>query len=145
MGFTPDQVAHERGRSRVLGRLELEGKVIGIIDEDSFAGRLEYLKEYNEKDAVGNIKLLIRKDDDGESIIRRAVQISPYLEHWLYVVAKRNHILPEKFELPSSPEELHGVPLKRDKNFRSFLVQLINKTKDHEIDTLNEWIREVIK
>ena len=144
MGFTPEQVVHEKGRSRVLGRVEQEQKAVGIIDEDPFAGQPEYLKEYDEKDAIGKIKLLIRKDDDGERVIRRAIQISPRLEDWLYAVAKRNKISPEKFNLPDDPGKLHNVPLRRDKNFRSFLIAL-NRVKDDEINTLKEWIGEAIR
>ena len=143
MGFIPEQVGHERGRSRVLGRVEEEQKAIGIIDEDPFAGQPEYLKEYDEKDAKDNIRLLIRNDDDGERVIRRIIQISPRLEDWLYGIAKRNHIPPEEFNLPNDPGELHNLPLKRDKNFMSFLITL-NKAKDDEISTLREWIREAI-
>lgn len=143
MGFTPDQVGHERGRSRVLGRVEQEQKAVGIIDEDPCAGQPEYLKEYDEKDARGDIKLLTRKDDDGEKVIRRIIQISPRLEDWLYVVAKRNHISPEQFNLPNDPGELHSLSLKRDKNFRSFLIAL-NRVKDDEVNTFKAWIRETI-
>ena len=144
MGFTPDEVGHERGRLRVLGRVEQEQKAVGIINEDPSAGQPEYLREYDEKDATGKLKLLIRKDDDGERVIRRAIQISPRLEDWLYVVARRNHISPEKFNLPNDPGELHGVPFRGDKNFRRFLIEL-NKAKDDEISTLKEWISEAFK
>lgn len=144
MGFTPYQLGHERGRSRVLGRVEQEQKAVGIIDEDPFAGQPEYLGEYDEKDSIGSIKLLIRKDDDGERVIRRAIQISPRLEDWLYAVAQKNKISPEKFNLPVDPAELHNLSLRRDKNFREFLIAL-NRAKDDEINTLKEWITEAIK
>jgi len=144
MGFIPEQVEHEHGRSRVLGRLEeleQKQKAVGIIDEDPDAGRpTEYLEKYEERIAIGKIKLLIRKDDDG----KKAIQISPYLEDWLYAVAKRNRIFPEKFNLPVDPAELHNLSLRRDRNFRRFLIEL-NKAKDGEIDTLKEWITEAFK
>jgi len=144
IGFPGHQVRHAYNKSGVLWRLEQDQKVIGIIDEDPFTGQSKYLKEYDERDAVGKIKLLIRRDDDGERIIRRAIQISPRLEEWLYELAKRNRISPETFNLPDNPEELHNVPLRRDKNFRRFLIEL-NRAKDDEIDTLKEWIMEAIK
>jgi hypothetical protein len=34
IGFGGDQVVHERGRSRVLAKVEQEKKAVGIIDED---------------------------------------------------------------------------------------------------------------
>jgi hypothetical protein len=144
IGFPGYQVRHAYNKSRVLWQVEQEQKAVGIIDEDAFAGRSKYLKEYDEKDAMGNIKLLIRKDDNGKRVIRRAIQISPRLEDWLYVVAKRHHISPERFNLPNNPEELHSLPLKRDKNIRRFLIEL-NKAKDDEISMLREWIRKAIK
>ena len=147
IGFPGYQVRHAFNKSGVLWRVEQEQKAVGIIDEDPFAGSSRYLKEYDEKDAVGDIKLLIRKDDDGERVIRRAIQISPRLEDWLNAVAKRNNISPENFNLPVNPGELHNVSLKRDKNFqnfRRFLIEL-NRAKDDEIDTLKEWIRDAIK
>jgi hypothetical protein len=144
IGFPGYQVRHAYNKPSVLWRLEQDLKAIGIIDEDPFAGRSKYLKEYYERDSIGNIKLLIRKDDDGERIIRRAIQISPRLEDWLYEVAKRNHISPEKFNLPDNPEELHSLSLRRDENFRRFLIEL-NRAKDDEVSTFREWIREAIK
>jgi hypothetical protein len=143
IGFPGYQVRHAYNKSKVLWQVEQKQKAIGIIDEDPFAGQSKYLREYDEKDAVGKIRLLIRKDDDGEMIIRRAIQISPRLEDWLYVLAKRNHISPEKFNIPSDPDELHNFPLKRDKNFREFLIEL-NRSKDDEISMLKEWINEAI-
>ena len=144
IGFPGYQVRHAYNKSGVLRQVERAQKAIGIIDEDPYAGRPRYLKEYDEKDAIGKIRLLIRKDDDGERVIRRAIQISPRLEDWLYAVAKRNKISPEEFNLPDDPGRLHNVPLRRDKNFRQFLIEL-NKAKDDEISMLKEWIREAIK
>jgi len=147
IGFPGYQVEHESGKSKVLGKVEQEQKAVGIIDEDPSVGPTPYLEEYNEKGVVGKLKLLIRKDDDGKRVIRRAIEISPYLEGWLYEVAKRNRISPKKFDLPDDPEELHNLPLRRGKNFqnyRSFLIEL-NRAGDHEINTLKEWITEATK
>ncbi len=147
IGFPGYQVRHAYNKSGVLWRVEQGQKAVGIIDEDPFAGRSRYLKEYDERNATGKIKLLIRRDDDGKRVIRRAIQISPRLEDWLYEVAKRNRISPETFNLPVAPEELHNLSLKIDKNFqnyREFLIAL-NKAKDDEINTLKEWITEAIK
>jgi hypothetical protein len=147
MGFPGDQVIHEFGRSRVLGRVEQEQKAIGIIDRDPTVGEPECLKEYDEKDAIGNIRLLIRKDDNAKTVVRRAIQISPRLEDWLCEVAGRNRIPPGRFGLPDSPGELHSISLKDRKNsanFRRYLIAF-NKAKDDEIDTLKRWIREAIE
>jgi hypothetical protein len=147
MGFRGDQVVHEFGRSRVLGRVEQEQRAVGIIDKDPQAGDPGYLEEYTEKDIVGKIRLLIRKDDDGKRVIRRAIQISSRLEDWLCEVGKRNRIPPEKFGLPNNPGELHSMSLKDRENsgkFRRFLIAF-NRAKDDEINTLKRWIREAIE
>ena len=146
MRFIPDQVEHGFGRSKVAGRVEQEQKAIGIIDKDPLAGELEYLKEYDEKDTIGSIKLLVRRDDDGERVIRRAIQLSPRLEDWLYEAARRNRIPPEKFGLPDDPEEFHRMSLKpkgNNQKIQKFLVAF-NRAKDDEISTLRKWIREAV-
>jgi len=140
IGFTGDQVRHEFGRSKVLGRVEQEQKaVIGIIDEDPQAGQHPKMKEYEfQGGPTKAIKLLKRKDDD----TKRLIQICPRLEDWLYVVAKRNQISPDKFGLPDDPRDLHSLRI--NENFQRFLIAL-NRTKDDEINTLKRWIKEAIK
>jgi hypothetical protein len=143
IGFTPDRVRHAHNKSRVLWTVEKRQKAVGIIDEDPSAGHPGYLKEYGEKDAIGRIKLLIRRDDDG----KRLVQISPRLEDWLYGIAKRNKILPNRFGLPDDPEELHSMSLgvgKNRENFQKFVDEL-RGTKNDEISMLKRWITEAIE
>ena len=154
LSFTPDQIIHAFHKSDVLGRMESRRKsgqkAIGVIDEDPQAGQPACLKEYEEKDSVGSIKLLIRKDDDGKSVICRAIQISPYLEDWLCEIARRCKVPLNKFGLPDRPAKLHGMSLKFEKNnknmqnFQRFLDALREK-KDDEINTLRKWIREAIE
>ena len=147
IGFPGYQVRHAYHKSGVLEALEQEQKAVGIIDEDPGAGQPEYLKEYTERDSVGKIRLLIRRDDDGKRVIRRAIQISPRLEDWLCEVSKRNRIPPEKFGLPNDPGELHSMSLRDRENshkFRRFLTAF-NRAKDNEINTIRKWIREAIE
>jgi len=143
MGFIPDQMGHERGRSRVLAKLEQEKRAVGIIDEDPQAGQPPDLRKYKQKKIVGKISLLIGEDDDGKGVIRRAIQISPRLEDWLYTIASRNKVSPKTFSLPENPGELHKRSLKGDKDYRRFLEELIKK-KDDEISTMTKWIWEAI-
>ena len=152
LGFRPDQIIHEHGRSRVLGRVEgeKEAKAIGIIDEDPAAGEPYALKnKYEEKNTKGGrsktrIRLLVRKDDERKMIVK----IPSRLEKWLYEIAKQNKILPQKFDLPGNPKELHDKSSithsqKDMQNFQRFLDAL-RKAEDDEINTLREWIREAI-
>ncbi|MDI6791677.1 MAG: hypothetical protein QME81_02245 [bacterium] len=77
-----------------MGRVEQEQKaVIGIIDEDPKAGRHPKMKEYNiQSKFTKAIRLLKRKDDEA----KRLVEISPYLEDWLYARAYRDSKLLRK-------------------------------------------------
>jgi len=148
IGFTPEQIKHEFGSSRVLGRVEQERElVIGIIDEDPRVGKHPAMKEYKlQRSAKKAIKLLKRRNDE----TKRLIQISPRLEDWLCEVAKRNKISPKKYGLPDDPEELHReVSLAEDENsqrenFRRFLIALV-RANDDEIDTLRKWLREAIE
>ncbi len=139
IGFIPEQVRHAHSKSRALRTLERQDKAIAIVDEDPGSRQSRHLRRYGEKAAKGGIKLLVKEDDDG----KRAIQISPRIEDWLYVVARRNRISPERFGLPDHPEQLHARSVHGDEGFRRFLIELIRK-KDNEINTLREWIREAI-
>ena len=144
MGFTPDQVEHEFGRSRVLTRMIDAQKAVGVIDEDPKACISEYVRdEYAERDVVGKIRLLVEKRNDRKGII----EISPYLEDWLYSIAGRKKILPESFDLPIDPEKMHSMSLRLRKNmqnFQRFLVAL-RRAKDDEFSALERWIKEAIE
>ncbi len=151
MGFVPDQVEHAFGRILVLGRVEKEReagrkRVVGIIDEDPQAGQPESLKKYDEKVAIGSIKLMESRNDDGKKVTSKAIQISPYFEAWLYERAERNKLSPESFGLPDDPEVLHNRSLRTGRNMANFLrfLSALNRARDDEIDTLKRWIREAI-
>lgn len=141
IGFPGDQIWHEFGRSRVLGKVEQSKKpVVGIIDEDPYAAKPPVMKEYTfQKESTEAVKLLKRKNDD----TKRLIQICPRLENWLYIVARRNKVSPTQFGLPGNPEELHTVSLRNSGNFNKFLI-VLNRAKDHEIDILKKWIKETI-
>lgn len=140
IGFSGNQVRHEYGRSRVLGRVEEKQKaVIGIIDEDPGAGQHPNMKEYEfQKEGTKSIRLLKRKDNN----TKRLIQICPRLEDWLCLVAKRNKISFPEIGVPDYPEKLHIVK-RGNEDFRRFLV-VLNKTNDEEINTFKRWIRDAI-
>ena len=144
MSFTREQVRHAHNKPGVLRSLdEQKYQAVGVVDKDPRAGEHPSVKQqYDEKNAKGGIRLLTRRDGDRKSVI----EISPRLEDWLYVIAKRNRISPERFGLPTDPEGLHSMSLALEKNmpnFQRFLDEL-RKTEDDEINTLREWIREAI-
>jgi len=98
------------------------------------------MKRYIEAEKKDTVKLLVRNDNTGKKVI----QISPYLEHWLINRAKQNQISLKDYDLPDDPVELHDIThIERNKNFKDFLDELINK--DAEIRTIQKWIKEAIK
>lgn len=139
MGFSRKQIDHEGGKGKVLEKVKKNPGVIGIIDEDPQSNQPREMAEYTERDAKDTIKLLARKDDP----LKRIIQISPYLEHWLLHRARQNHITPKDFDLPDDPQEIHDIThIERQSNFQNFLNELIKS--DDEINTLREWLREAI-
>jgi hypothetical protein len=139
IGFIPEQVRHAHSKSRALRTLEQQHKAVAVVDEDPHSRQPGLLRSYDEKATEGGIKLLVKEGDDG----KKAIQISPRIEDWLYAVARRNRISPEGFGLPDHPEQLHARSVQGDEGFRRFLIELIRK-KDDEVSTLREWIREAI-
>ncbi|MFC1718717.1 hypothetical protein ACFL6S_34010 [Candidatus Poribacteria bacterium] len=150
MGFRPDQIIHELGRSRALGRVEEETRAIGIVDEDPAARQPRILRnEYEERDTKGSknktkVRLLVRKDDSAKAVI----QIPSRLENWLYEIAKQSKILPQDFGLPDDPKELHDKASIRHsqkdmQRFQRFLDAL-RRTGNDEITIIRDWIREAI-
>lgn len=142
MGFTPKQVAHEYGKSRVIGRVEnRQGKTIGIIDEDPKANQPPDIKRYEMQTLYkGALRLFKGKGNEA----KRLAQISPYFEDWLCKVAKRNRISLEDFGLPEDPAILHQISFRKNSEAQRFLIELI-KAKDEEIITLREWIKDSIE
>jgi hypothetical protein len=113
LGFVKKQYRHERNKGEVVKRLKKEPSIsIGIVDEDKEADQPGDMKFYHTIDTVGSIKLK-RKD-----AIRFLIVISPYLEEWIYGVARRNKIIPEDYGLP---KVAHRLPKKPDLKFKEFL------------------------
>lgn len=138
VGFPRKLIKHESGKGKVLGIINKK-QAIGIIDEDPDSSQPREMKKYIEKEAMGAIKLLIRKDDDG----KRIIQISPYLEQWLLHRARQNGISAKDFGLPDDPKEMHDIThIERNINFQKFLSELIKI--DDEIKTIRKWINEAI-
>jgi len=143
LGFPGKWIAHERCKGEVVKKVGKSSSAVGIIDEGIKANEprdMKNYKEVSESKANRDIKLFQRKNDKQKKLI----QISPYLEAWLYNRAKRNKINPKDFNLPDDPKKLHEIPnLKRSRDFREFLEKLLEK-QDSEIQTLKKWIEDAL-
>jgi len=136
LGFMKKQYKHERNKGEVVNRLKKEPSIsIGIVDEDQKANQPSEMKFYQTIDMMGSIKL--KKKD----AIRFLIEISPYLEEWIYKVARRNKIIPEDYGLS---KDAHKLPKKPDHKFKEFLKVLI-ENNDLEIKTMRQWIMEAIQ
>ncbi len=136
LGFRKKQYKHKANKPEVVKGLGKElGISVGIVDEDLKANQPSDMRFYQTIKVVGSIKLK-RRDE-----IRYIIEISPYLEEWLYKIAKRNQIMPENYGLPKEPSKVLKKP---DEIFRRFVNDLMNN-QDHEIKTVKQWIIEVTR
>ena len=136
LGFKKKQYKHERNKGEVVNRLKKEPSTsIGIVDEDQEANQPSEMKFYQTIKVIDSIKL--KKKD----AIRFIIEISPYLEEWIYRVARRSKIIPEDYGLP---KDAHKLPKKPDYKFKEFLKVLI-ENNDLEIKTMRQWIMEAIQ
>lgn len=136
LGFKKKQYKHMANKPEVVKGLKKgSGISIGIVDEDQEANQPSDVRFYQTIDMIGSIKL--KKKD----AIRFLIEISPYLEEWIYRVAGRNKIIPEDYGLPKAA---HNLPKKPDHKFKEFLRVLI-ENNDLEIKTMRQWIMEAIQ
>ena len=136
LGFKKKQYKHKANKPEVVKGLKKESSIsIGIVDEDQEANQPSEMKFYQTIDIMGSIKL--KKKDTTKFLI----EISPYLEEWLYKIAKRNRIIPENYGLP---KEAHDLPKKPDAKSRRFIKDIIDN-RDHEIEVIRQWITETIQ
>ena len=134
LGFRKRQYKHQLNKGEVVKGLKKESDIsVGIVDEDLKANQPSDMRFYQTIKVVGSIRLK-RRDE-----IRYIIEISPYLEEWLYGIAKRNKIMPENYGLP---KKASNVPKKPDGKFKRFVNDLMNN-QDHEIKTVKQWIIEV--
>ena len=134
LGFVKKQYKHMANKPAVVKGLRVESG-IGIVDEDQESDQPDDMKFYHIIDTVGSIKLK-RKDS-----IRFLIVISPRLEEWIYIVARRNKIIPEDYGLPKEARKLPKIP---DHKFKEFLKILI-ENNDSEIKTIRQSITETIQ
>lgn len=140
MGFPRKKIKHGKSKGNVVDKVKNGSRIIGMIDEDPESAQPSDLKNYVHKKAAGNIKLLVRNNDNH----RRIIQISPRLEEWLLHRAKMNQISPKDFNLPADPNKFHSLGrLERKKNFQSFIKKLAEA--DEEMKIIRKWINELLE
>jgi hypothetical protein len=136
LGFKKKQYKHKANKPEVVKGLKKESSIsIGIVDEDQEANQPSEMRFYQTINVMGSIKL--KKKDT----TRFLIEISPYLEEWLYKIAKRNRIIPEDYGLPKVARKL---PKKPNAKFQQFINDVIGNS-DYEIEAMKQWITETIQ
>lgn len=137
LGVGKKQIRHESGKGNVLRKARKNSPVLAFIDDDPDSEQPPELSKYHVTTEGETLKYGIHSDDPN----RRIVIVSPYLESWLLIRAKRSGINPKTYELPSEPRELKSVPhLERNKGFKQFVEDLTQK--DTEMATILKLISD---
>jgi hypothetical protein len=135
LGFK--EIKHEGGKGKVLERVRENSGTIGMIDEDPDSNQPSERQEYIEFERKSTIKLLVKRGDESKKVI----EISPDLEGWILVRAKKNRVFPKNYGLPNDPHELHSPHIEKNKKFREFMDELV-KADDDEILSLKKWLTQ---
>jgi hypothetical protein len=124
----------------VLRKAGKNSPVLAFIDDDPDSEQPKELSKYSVTSKGETLKYGIHSDDPN----RRIVIVSPYLESWLLIRAKRSGINPKTYDLPDEPKELKSIPhLEKNKEFKQFVDALTEK--DTEIAIILKWISDYSK
>ena len=136
-GVGKNKIRHESGKGDVLRIARKNSPVLAFIDEDPDSEQPPELGKYRVTTEGETLKHGIHSEDPNRCI----VIVSPYLESWLLIRAKRNYIKPKTYGLPDLQKELKSIPhLERNKGFKQFVGDLIQK--DAEIAKIMSWISD---
>jgi hypothetical protein len=136
-GVGRKKIRHESCKGDVLRKAGKNSPVLAFIDDDPDSEQPRELSKYSVTSEGETLKHGIHSDDPN----RHVVIVSPYLESWLLIRAKRSHINPKTYRLPDEPKELKSIPhLEKNKDFKQFVEDL--KNKDAEIAIIMKWISD---
>jgi len=135
LGVGKKNIKHESGKGDVLRKARKYSPVLSFIDDDPDSEQPRELSNYNVTTVAETLKHGIHFEDRNRHILI----VSPYLESWLLIRAKRSNINPKDYELPDDPKELKSIPhLEKNKVFSQFIKDLIKK--DDEIAIILKYI-----
>jgi hypothetical protein len=138
LGVPKRQLLHFGGKGEVVKRVLKLDCAIGVIDEDPGSAQPADLANYDEAQAAGGLRLLIRRG----SADRKLIVICPRLEDWLIARAISSGIKPQDYDLPSDPHRLHGIPHYEDRQrFHQFLTELAGRDAEG-MGLLRQWLHQ---
>ncbi len=139
-GVVKKTIKHESGKGNVLRKAGKNSPVLAFIDDDPDSEQPRELSKYLVTTEGETLKHGIHSDDPKRCI----VIVSPYLEKWLLIRAKKCGIDLRMYGLPEDPKKLKSIPhLERKKEFKQFIDDL--KQKDTEIAIILRWIADYNK
>jgi hypothetical protein len=138
LGFSRKKIKHEGGKGKVFEIVGKTGSSIGMIDEDPESGQPKEIENYRVKDQIGSLKLMVNKTDDS----KRVIQVSPYLEHWIVELARKNRISLKEYHLPEDPKALHDIPHVEDNLEFMNLIEAIIRMDD-DMKRVRDWIKSI--
>jgi hypothetical protein len=138
LGVTKKQLLHERCKGEVVKRVRKLDCAIGVIDEDPRSAQPRDLNNYDEEEAAGGLRLLVRHG----SADRKLIVVCPRLEDWLIARAVSSGIRLQDYGLPGDPHRLHGIPHYEDRQtFQQFLTELTGRDAEG-MGLLRQWVQQ---
>jgi hypothetical protein len=111
---------------------------VGVIEEDPGSAQPRDLASYDEIQAAGGLRLLVRHG----SADRKLIVVCPRLEDWLIARAVSSGIRLQDYGLPGDPHRLHGIPHYEDRQtFQQFLTELTGRDAEG-MGLLRQWVQQ---
>jgi len=140
LGVQKKTIKHESCKGDVLRKAGKNSPVLAFIDDDPDSEQPRELIRYEIKRMGETLKCGVHLEDPN----RRLVIVSPYLENWLLIRARRSGINPKTYGLPDVPRELKSIPhLEKNKGFIQFVEDL--KKNDTDFTIILKWIADYHK
>ena len=105
IGFSKKSIRHEGGIGNVVKKVDSIPGSKGMIDEDpqgTHPRALDRFDNYGEEHGLRLLKKIGCED-------QQLVVVCPYLEEWLYIVARQQGVDPMEYSLPRDPKQLHAI------------------------------------
>jgi len=138
MGIPKKIIEHQGGKGKVMARVKYYTQAIGMVDEDPYKSSPKDMENYRKIKSFEDTDIYKRNNDDNKTLI----VLKPDLEGWLLKRAKKSRISITKYEIPDNVEWLHRPHICRERNFKDFVKEVVNK--DDEAKIITKWIKEAI-
>ena len=127
-----------QGREMSFVYASKNSPVLAFIDDDPDSEQPKERDNYRVAIQKETLQYCVHSIDSERCL----VIISPLLEKWLLIRARKNGINPKSFGLPDNPKELKSIPhLEKNLKFRQFIEDLARK--DSEFQLIASWLQTI--